>query len=250
MTARCLIEPAEWLRPECALTREQSHHLLRVLRARPGDRVALLDGQGGVAVAELVGARGGRATVRVLERRREPPPAVWLVLFQAVAKAQAMDWILQKAAEIGAREVVPMRTARSIPVLGEERRAESRRSRWQRIAAAAAEQSGSPWVMQVGSVTPFAEAVERAGRCDALLLASLAPGARALREVMGELRSRRPGRLGVLIGPEGDFEPAEIAAARGQGAVPVSLGSRVLRAETAALFVLSVLTCELAADGA
>ena len=124
-------------------------------------------------------------------------------------------------------------------------RADNRVARWQRIAVEAAKQCRTAWVMRVEPVVDLSQWLGATGRPGAAVVGSLDADARPFRNVCAGLRLQPPGDVAVLIGPEGDFTPAELAAAKAAGATPVTFGRRVLRVETAALHAVSVLAYEL-----
>lgn len=223
-----------------ALAEDAAHHLRDVLRARPGDAVRLADGAGRAREAAVAALSRREALVEprgpVLEA---PPPAPAVTLFQCVAKPARMDWLLEKAAELGTARIVPILSAR---VVAHVRKGETP-ERWRRILDAALLQCGGFWRTELAPAADWAGAAAamRAFRAagGALLAGSLAPGARPLGETVLALRARPegpPASWGWLVGPEGDFAPEELAEALGPlGALPVTLGRRVLRVETAAL---------------
>ena len=154
-----------------------------------------------------------------------------------------MEWIVQKAVELGAYSIVPFAAKRSVAKL-DEKKAEKKQSRWQSIARGAAEQSGRGIIPEVKRVMSFAEALKTAGDLDVVLIPyELEEG---MAETVRVIDGIRPGQsIGVFIGPEGGFEEEEIARAREAGAVPITLGRRILRTETAGLTALSVLMYHL-----
>jgi 16S rRNA (uracil1498-N3)-methyltransferase len=243
---RCFVESAQWPLPEIRLTPEESHHL-RVLRARLGDRIELLTGQGHIAQAEIVDQRRNQVHVRVLPETRHaaPPPTVILTLIQAIPKHALMDWIIEKATELGLAVLAPVISERVIarPMAAECGR---RRERWQKIARAAARQCGTAWLPTVDAIRPLSEALREMHRFDLCCVGSLHAQARPFRAVVSEVKVRRPRRIALVIGPEGDLTDAEYEALRDAGASLVSFGRRVLRVETAALYGLSLLNYEFA----
>jgi len=246
---RCFVNPADWDEHALHLSPEEAHHLLDVLRAVPGDLVTVMDGQGREAKARLATVGTGRGAARrvvldLVEKARTVQPAVRLTLMQALPKGQRMDWIVEKATELGVSEILPVTTEHVVTHLREEQK-EARRERWQRIAQSAAKQCRTSWIPEVRPVCGFPEALAICAKVDLFLVGALTPEARPLRTVLAEAAKRGwPRSLALLIGPEGDLSPAELAEAGGAGAVPVSFGSLVLRVDTAALFGLSVLVSE------
>jgi 16S rRNA (uracil1498-N3)-methyltransferase len=161
-----------------------------------------------------------------------------------------MDLIVQKAVEIGAAEIVPLLSARTVVQLDRESAAQ-KQAKWQSGALEAAKQCGQNWLPQVQR--PRAPEEFFAGiapnRFDLRLIGSLQPGARRLKEILRdhehEHEKKRPESVLIVIGPEGDFTPAEIALARSHGCAPLTLGPIILRVETAAIYCLSILSYEL-----
>lgn len=219
---------------EIALPRELAHHADRVLRLAVGDEVVLFDGSGAEFPARLT-ALGGHARAELIGRlepvRESPLP---IVLVQALAAGDKMDWVIQKAVELGVAAIVPVAAERSVLKLAGER-ADKRLTHWRQVVVAACEQCGRNRIPEVSDVQPLARyLVDRRESATRLLLDPL-PGRR-----LAEL-ARPEGSLHVLIGPEGGWAEAELKAARAAGCIPVSLGPRVLRTETAGLAVISTL---------
>lgn len=236
--ARFFLNPEAW-GDEAELGEEEARHFSQVLRGKAGDEITVFDGRGRRAAAEVLEAGRGRVRVRLAETVVAPPPAPALLLGQAIPKGKTMDLIVQKAVELGVARIQPLVTRHTVVHPGE-----GKGGKWQRVALEACKQCGQDHLPVVAPVAGFGEWVA-AGGGGLRLLASLAPGARPLREVLGEL-PRPPAEVTLLIGPEGDFAPGETAAAVAAGFVAVSLGPVVLRVETAALFGLSALRYEFA----
>jgi len=239
---RCVVEPGSWTGTRVALPPEESHHLLQVLRAAPGEAVELLDGCGRVGEGRLVTASGaGRraeAVVEIDRVRTLAPLTPELVLLQALPKATAMDWLIEKATELGVAAIQPVLTERTVNRLSGERE-EKQLERWRRIALAAAKQCGTPWLPAIRPIRPLAGALAGHG-AERLVVGALVGTPPPLREVIGMLGAV-PRSVAILIGPEGDLSPAELDAAVAAGALPANFGPLVLRVETAALFALSAL---------
>lgn len=236
--------PADALRADSpTLTGDEAHHCLNVVRHGPGDRVILFDGEGREATAEIVSATKREAALRVLHRAVTPPLPCRLRLAQAVPKGKNMDLILEKAVELGAAEIVPLLSDRTVVQL-DAREAAAKQAKWQTIALEACKQCGQNWLPRVARpVTP--RAFLDGARLDGLaLIGSLQPGARRIKAVLAEQPSA-PREVTLFIGPEGDFTPAEIQLAISHGAQPITLGPIILRTETAAIYGLSVLAHEL-----
>lgn len=228
------------------LPEPEARHAAQVLRVRPGEAVAVLDGAG--RVLTCVVAAVARRTVRleVCARTTHPRTGPALTLFQAVAKTRYMEPIVQKATELGVARLVPVLTEHSVPRFSPADAA-ARAARWREIAIEAMKQCGTPWLPDIPPPAPLAEVLAHAEGFDLALVAALAPGAAPARSVLELCRARlraASARVAVWVGPEGDFTSAELAAITRAGAQPVSLGPRVLRCDTAALWCLAVLNYE------
>lgn len=246
---RCLIDASQWAANEIELAVDESHHLLKVLRARPGERLGLFTGVGHTAEATLIGVRQKRARCRLLPetRRQTPPPESAITLIQAIPKHKLMDDIIQKATELGVQVIQPLITERVIVQLSESA-AEQRHQRWQKIALEATRQCGRSWMPTVLPVQSLPEILPVIAHFDLCLIASLQAEARPFHEVVSQVSKRpagAPRRLALVIGPEGDLTDSETAMLKNAGAQLVRLGPAVLRVETAALCGLSLLHYEI-----
>jgi len=279
---RFYLAPNDWL--SAVLTGTEAHHARGVLRLQSGDRVALFDGRGREAIAEIAALDSAAVRLHILHEAVTPPLQARITLAQAIPKGKNMDHIVQKAVEIGATEIFPLLSARTVVHLDPESAAQ-KRAKWQTVALEAAKQCGQNWLPQIHfprapddffreieSVTSPVNASagfspasrnERAisaehhsphssGRplhFDLRLVGSLQPGARHLKNILADYAENyegaRPASVLMLIGPEGDFTPAEIALARSHGCIPLTLGPIILRVETAAIYCLSILSYEL-----
>lgn len=223
------------------LSREEAHHLRDVLRAKPGDAVVLCDGTGRTRVA-VVGelSRHGVAFRDFGPVITQPPPPARITLFACIAKPARMDWLLEKACELGVEKIVPVLSER---VVARQAPGEVP-ARWLRILDSALRQSGGGLATALAPVATWNEALAMAADLGGpLFVGSLAPGAIALGEALLARRDAlRTSRTGWLVGPEGDFSPNELAGALALPcAVPVTLGTRVLRVETAAVCGISAM---------
>lgn len=220
------------------------NHMKNVLRMKPGEDVRVNDGRGKTYLCCVNAYEEDRAVLdilKVLDSDTELPSRI--TLFQGLPKGDKMEWIVQKAVELGAYSVVPFAAKRSVVKL-DEKKAAKKQARWQAIAKGAAEQSGRSIIPEVETVLTFAEALEAARALDVLLIPyELEEG---MKETVRVIESILPGEsVGIFIGPEGGFEEAEVELAKAAGAHPVSLGKRILRTETAGLMALSVLMYRL-----
>ena len=245
---RCLIDASQWAADDIELAPDESHHLVQVLRARPGECVGLFTGQGHTAQATFIAVRQKRALVRVLPatRRVMPPPSVAVTLIQAIPKHALMDGIIQKAVELGVQVIQPLMTERVIVRLSAGV-AEQRRDRWQKIALEATRQCGVAWMPSVLPVRSLPETMADLVRFDLCLVGSLHADARPFREAVTKAHMHLVKNIALIIGPEGDLTETETTVLRDAGAQLVSFGNAVFRVETAALYGLSLLHYEFQA---
>ena len=235
---------------EIALPAAETHHLVNVNRARPGDPVVAFDGLGRDWQCQLSRVEGKKhALLQVLSSATRPPLPCALILGQGLPKGGTMDDIVRQATELGAARIAPLATQRSELRLDADR-ADKKTDKWRLAAIEAAKQCGNPFLPAIEPVRPLAAflADPLVAACELRLVASLHPGARPLRAVLAAFRSSHEGRasnsVAWLIGPEGDLSPEEIASALSAGWTPVSLGPLVLRCDTAAAYALAAVRCD------
>lgn len=218
---------------EVTLSATAAAHVGRVLRLATGDELTVFDGGGGEYWASIVECRGTVLRVRLGAQRaieRESP--LKITLAQALARGERMDWLVQKATELGVAVIVPLITERSVVKL-DARQAERRSEHWRGIIVAACEQSGRNRLPDVLVPQPLSEWLEAAHEGARILLDPTASSG---------LRALAPDRVvSLLIGPEGGLSPAERALALQKGFTPLRMGPRVLRTETAAVAAISAL---------
>jgi 16S rRNA (uracil1498-N3)-methyltransferase len=245
---RFFISPENWNPGALTLAGSEAHHARDVLRMRLGERLVLFNGRGREITAEIVDLRGDEIQLRRLHEAETPPLQCRIVLGQAVPKGKNMDLIVQKAVEIGAAEIAPITSDRTIVQVDSES-AGQKQSKWQQIAVEAAKQCGQNWLPCVHAPRRLSEFFSAADESfDLRLIGSLQPGAHHLKKVLADYsreHQHRPGSVLMLIGPEGDFTPAELALAYRHGCHPITLGPIILRVETAAIYCLSILSYEL-----
>ena len=235
---RLLVPAGSMAQETVALPPDAARHL-KVVRPRPGEEVELFDGQG-----RSRRYRWENGTLRAAaELVAFPPPPVRLTLFACVTKGSRWDWTIEKAVELGVAEIVPVISERCIVRLAADERA-AKADRWRRIAADAARQSDAVWLPEVREAVDFPAAVELAKACGRVFAGALTdpPPPPMWAAVAKELHGREdwPSGMGVFVGPEGDFTPEELRTLL-ETATPVSFGPTILRAETAAIFGVSVL---------
>ncbi len=244
---RAFCSPTEREPSEIRLSSEESHHLVNVNRAAVGATVVAFDGRGTEWICELASEAKNGAILRVRFSQKIKPIPYEITLGQALPKGPSMDAIVRKATEIGARRIVPLASERTQVHLEGERQ-DKKIEKWQTAVLEAAKQCGNPWLPDVSPIENASAFMEQARGYDLKLIASLQPGAKSLKSVLSSYRStqgRAPVRVLWLIGPEGDFTPAELSLSASTGFEPISLGPLVLRCETAAIYALSILSYEL-----
>jgi 16S rRNA (uracil1498-N3)-methyltransferase len=218
-----------------ALTGDVAHQMRRVLRLAPGARVTLLDGEGWEHEAEVIAVTAREVRLNVLSRRDAGgEPRVKITLYQAVLKGERFEWALQKGTEAGVSAFAPLVTERTI--IDDLHAVEGKRERWQRIIREAAEQCGRGRVPLLLPGQLLRGAVKAPALEDALrLIPWEGERSQTLSAALAACNFSAGGGIELFVGPEGGFSSAEIDWAQRHGVKPVTLGPRVLRAETAGL---------------
>jgi 16S rRNA (uracil1498-N3)-methyltransferase len=217
-----------------------AHHL-RVLRLQAGDPLILFDGSGGEFLAELVSVDKKSVLARVTAfNLRDIELPYSLALAQALPEASKMDWIIEKAVELGVSAIVPLSAQRSVVRLAGDR-ADKRQAHWHKVIVAAAEQSGRNRLPALAPLASFKDWVVGGDGGTRILLSP-----RASQSLAAWARVTAPHFLTLMVGPEGGFSPEEEALALAQGALTLSMGPRVLRTETAGLAALATLNAHWA----
>jgi 16S rRNA (uracil1498-N3)-methyltransferase len=231
--------PPEWIHGDTVTLEDAVAHQIRnVLRMRPGARVVVLDNAGSEYEIEL--AAVGKSEVRGIVVEERPvwgEPEAAITLYQCLLKKDNFEWVLQKCTEIGVSRFVPVMSQRTV-VQGVKA---NKIARWERIITEAAEQSGRGRVPELTEPVAFEQAINEARAFERVLIPWEQASARGLRDVL-ESDTKQ---IAIYIGPEGGFDAGEIALAEGAGAIPVTLGPRILRAETAAVVVSALTLYEL-----
>ncbi|MBQ9860700.1 MAG: 16S rRNA (uracil(1498)-N(3))-methyltransferase [Clostridia bacterium] len=214
---------------------QDAHHIARVLRMKVGDPLTLCDAHGTDYACEILSIDDGEISLCVCDRMpsaTEPTTAV--TLYQGLPKSEKMEWIIQKCVEIGITRIVPVAMSRCVVKLNAAD-GEKKRSRWQKIAAGAAEQSGRGIIPEVAAPISFGAML--AALKDEYAVTFYEGGGVSLSTLVGE----NTRQVSIVIGPEGGFSLDEIEKLRENGAYIATLGKRILRCETAPLVALSVI---------
>jgi 16S rRNA (uracil1498-N3)-methyltransferase len=235
---RFFAHPSHITASRITLDAAEAHHLSRVLRLRCGARVFVFDGAGAEFECEI--ARASSRSVELLviaELQRETESPLRLTLGQALIKGDKFDLVIQKAAELGVTRIVPLATEHS-DVQMREGRADNRLTRWRRIALEAARQCGRCTLVEIAEPKSFAEFCEVDD--DQMKLIFSEQGGHRLEEIVKQTRLQPPS-ASICIGPEGGWSQAELNLAEAHGFIPVHLGARILRTETAAIAAVSLI---------
>ena len=226
---------------EMQITGRDAHHIIDVLRMVPGDRLQAVADDGISFVGEITAV--GTNTVTVLARevlRETHEPDVRISLLQGLTKGEKMEFIIQKAVEIGVTDIFPVAMAHSVVVL-EPSKAEKKVERWQKIAEAAAKQSKRDIIPTVHEVVKLSQVLQQK-KWDLLLIAYESENQVSLKEALQAHKEAKT--IGVVIGPEGGLSMEEVEIAQKQGGIAVSLGRRILRTETAGLVAATAILYE------
>ncbi len=214
------------------------NHIKNVLRMRIGESF-LVSSNGKSDLCEIEAFSEEKVIAKIIEENyKNTNLPIKIHLFQGLPKSEKMELIIQKAVELGAEEIIPVEMSRSVVKLDDKKK-KSKTARWQAISESAAKQSKRNSVPVVSDVISFKEVLKKAAELDILLVPyENKNGMEATREALSEIKSGMS--VGILIGPEGGFDEAEIEAALNIGCKVISLGSRILRTETAAIAAISM----------
>lgn len=217
-------------------SQKQLHHLKNVLRLKAGDEVMVFDKEGNEFIAAISSLESKGAVLALKEKKLPVPRKVKISIACAIPKQSRMDDIMDKLTQLGVDQIIPLVTERVL-IKAEEVK-DTRVVRWNKIVRSAAEQSGRNVLPVISSVMDLSEVLKQAAEYDLKLLPTLTENGRPIKEV---LTGTSPASILAIIGPEGDFSPREVQSALEGGFYPVSLGSTILRVETAAIAVASYL---------
>jgi 16S rRNA (uracil1498-N3)-methyltransferase len=220
---------------------DEVKHIRKVLRLKAGDEIVLFDGLGKEFEGTII--KEGRSRVMVEIQRILSPVGdspLEVILAQSLLKGEKMDYLIQKATELGVKVIIPFFSSRSVPLLEKSRRLK-RHHRWERIAIEASKQCGRGMVPKIESLQDYSDMLHAAST-DSLRLIFWEKDGMKLKEVLE--RSKEKTKIFFIVGPEGGFSREEIEKAKRAGFLAVTLGRRILRAETASLCLVSILQYE------
>lgn len=220
---------------------DEVKHIRKVLRLKTGDGIVVFDGLGKEFEGTIIEERLSSIVIRIqniFSSERDSPLEVTLA--QSLLKGEKMDYLIQKATELGVKEIIPFFSSRSVPFLEKSRRLK-RHHRWEKIAVEASKQCGRGVVPKIESLQVYSDMLQMASTEDLRLILWERDGVK-LKEVLEKSKEKR--KIFFIIGPEGGFNQLEVDEAKKAGFTPVTLGRRILRAETASLCFLSILQYE------
>jgi len=225
-----------------SVTGEEAHHIADVMRLKVKDGVVTFDGTGKeyIGIIKEVGKKS--IVIDVTETREAAKTrAPRITLIQAIPKREKIEYLIEKATELGVGAIVPVFTERTIPDWDEDKKS-SRVIRWRKIAREASKQCGRLDIPKIPDIAQFSDVINDETLSGGLkLIAALQDGTEAIRKALKDFKGDR---IYIAIGPEGDFTPDEVKNAIGRGFKPVSLGIRVLKSDTAGLFAISAIEYE------
>lgn len=227
------------------ITGDDVNHIKNVLRMKEGEEIIICDREGTDYHTKIQSLEKNEVVAKILSSGiSEAEMPFRIHLFQGLPKKDKMEMIIQKSVELGVYRIIPVMTKRVIVKLDDKKKEEARNKRWQAISESAAKQSGRGIIPEVANCVSFRDAIKEAGEMNVVLIpyenADSSP--KGMRESLEKISNIPAGSdVAVFIGPEGGFEPSEVSDAVSNGAVPISLGKRILRTETAGMMLLSVI---------
>lgn len=222
--------------------KDEIHHIRDVMRLKKGDSVDIFDGQGREFSCYIEEINRDSMIIKIQDVKSsigecfKPSPAI--TLYQAIPKKTKMDFIVEKTVELGVNRIVPIITERTVPEIKDFT---GKIERWKRISMASSKQCGRTILPVISDVMYFDSALIESKQEDLVIFASINKESKPLKNILKESVKKN---MAVFIGPEGDFSPKEVSMAKDTGCSMCSLGSLVLRSETAAIYVLSCLSYE------
>ncbi len=239
---RFLVEDLQIEHGVCVIAGREAHHISRVLRMGRGDTLVLLDGKGGRFLAEIESVSHESIKVQIKKSLDPVQPSQFeITLCQAVIKSASMDYLIQKTSELGVAHIFPFFSSRSVVHLEGDKR-QKKRHRWMEIAHNAAKQCNRDIPAEIGAPTAFEQQLTSLRKAAGLKV--ILWEKETSRDLKGLLQDHGPDEFMGMVGPEGGFTPEEVSNAQAAGFVPVSMGSRILRAETAALVLVAIVQYE------
>lgn len=240
---RFFVNPEQVQEDHIVIYGDDVKHISKVLRLKSGDKITICNRQGTDYECIIKTINKENIYAEILSHHlSETEPRVNITLFQALTKSDKMDFIIQKAVEVGIHKIVPMITERTVIKIEDEKKQSTKLTRWQKISESAAKQSQRGIIPEVGPIITLQEAFNASEKMDLKVIAYEKENQNQLRNILTGFDGKT---VGIFIGPEGGFEESEINLAKQSGLIPITLGKRILRTETAGLFLVSIMMYEM-----
>lgn len=220
-----------------SLSKEESFHIVKVLRLKNGDHIEICDGNGRAFLGEIINP-SALVQIKILSELDSNEPETNVVLYQSLSKGTKMDLVIQKAVELGVNEIVPVATEFSVVKINDS---DNKTSRWRKIASEAVKQCKRSAVPLISEPVKFKDAIDNMSKHDVSLVAYECEKERKITDDLFVDATS----VGIFIGPEGGFSQAEIEYATQKGVIPVTLGKRIMRTETAAIALSAIVMYKL-----
>ena len=239
--SRFYVKPEDVRGSEILVSKEEAHHIIDVMRLTVGDNVVAFDGSGKEYTGKIKAVDKNGVMVRITSvKKARQDKDINITIVQGLPKREIMDYVVEKVTELGVDRIIPVIVERTV-VRYDEDKARQKVSHWKNIAISASKQCGRVKIPDIRPITTLAEVLKDIKNYDLVIMACLSGHTVPLKKAISGSKAKE---ILVLVGPEGDFSPKEIEAARSSGVRLVSLGDMVLRVETAAIYIMSVLNYE------
>ena len=239
---RFFVPPSNIENNQASISGSDVHHITSVLRMKTGDKISVTDGVGNLYEAEITEIKQDEIILILDNREKIEDHKIIVRLYQAIPKGTKFDWIVEKASELGVQELIPVISERTIPRLSEERGLK-KIARWERLAFESAKQVGRVSSMKIQKAIPFKEIEHHLNPFSLKIVPWELEDTRSLKSILKSVRETK--EIELLIGPEGGLSHDEIKALTGVGFICASLGSQILKAETAAITAIGNIYYEL-----
>lgn len=240
---RFFVSPDQIKKNEIEIRGQDVRHIRDVLRLSPGDQITICDGKGTDYKTVITEIGQEEITAKILEKAlASSEPQTKLTLFQSLIKGNKFEWVIQKAVEIGVQEIVPIETAHCVVKMERPKKTRTKVERWNKIAQSAAKQSGRGTIPLVVDPIPYKMALELCREMDFSCMAHEKEKSTSLKTSIQPFKGKK---IGLLVGPEGGFSKEEVRQAQDVGISSITLGSRILRSETASIVLVANILFEL-----
>ncbi len=232
------VPPSQIKNQNITIWGQDAHHIQNVLKMSKGEKIIIQDGENHKYLCEIEEITAEKIIAKIIKQENSlSENKIKIALAQSLPKASKLDFIIQKTTELGIDKIIPFTSERSIPRI--EEKISAKLTRWQKIAQSAASQSGRSHIPQVESLKTWEEILSGIKNYGLSLIPWENEKENSLKSIL--LQNKIPQNILVIIGPEGGFSHAEVNSAKKMGAIPISLGPRILRCETAPLNIISIL---------